>query len=443
LSGSERLAARLGRLLRSAQAEHRLPSVSAAAIRGKDVVWARAAGLADVESGRVATPNTQYRIGSITKSFTAAAVLQLRDAGRLSLDDPLDRHLPGTPHGSLTVRTMLSHLSGLQREPPGEIWESMRDHSREGLLAALADAELLFSPGEQWHYSNLAYSLLGELVARLSGLEWIDYVRERLFAPAGLERTTFAPVEPAARGYFVEPYTDVVRREHDVELDSSAPIGQLWSTAPDLCRWAAFLADPDPSALRPESAREMRAFQGMIDQESWTIGYGLGLMLYRHGDRVLFGHDGGMPGFLARLAYSEKEQVGAVALVASSAGAVYGPLALDLAAAAADEWPADPDVWKPGEEPPPDIAGVLGRWWTEGSEFVFSWRGGKLEARSAAATAKAPPATFEQLGPDLFRTASGRERGEPLRVVRDGSGEVVKLYWATYPCTRTPELFGP
>jgi hypothetical protein len=90
-----------------------------------------------------------------------------------------------------------------------------------------------------------------------------------------------------------------------------------------------------------------------------------------------------------------------------------------------------------------EIAQLLGRWWSEGDESIFSWRGGRLEARLADAPSGREPSVFEREGEDLYRVVSGRERGETLRVVRDESGEVVKLYWATYPFTRTPEVFGP
>src|ERR671925_2299451 len=109
----ETLNADLERIVRRAQAEQRVPSISAALFRGRDVRWSGAVGLADVEAGREATPDTQYAIASITKTFTAAAVMQLRDAGRLELDDTLAEHIPEAAHGTLTLRRMLLHPSGL------------------------------------------------------------------------------------------------------------------------------------------------------------------------------------------------------------------------------------------------------------------------------------------------------------------------------------------
>ena len=117
-------------------------------------------------------------------------------------------------------------------------------------------------------------------------------------------------------------------------------------------------------------------------------------------------------------------------------------LALALAEATLELEPAEPEPWRPGEAPPDDVRPLLGRWWSEGEEFVFAWRGGRLEARAAALAAWRPPAVFEREGDDSWRTVSGRERGELLRVVRDEGGAVTKLYWATYPLTRDQRAFG-
>ena len=176
-----------------AQRAGRLPSVSAAVFRGEELAWSEAIGLADVEQGVEASPDTQYAVASITKTFTAASILQLRDEGKLDLEDPLSKHLPEAAHGTLTLRRMLAHASGLQREPPGEIWETLSFPDEEELLAGLEDAEQVLPPMAAWHYSNLAYALLGLVVARISGTPFREYVQVRLLGPVGLERTTWGP----------------------------------------------------------------------------------------------------------------------------------------------------------------------------------------------------------------------------------------------------------
>jgi CubicO group peptidase (beta-lactamase class C family) len=433
--------AELSRLVREAQANERIPSLTAAAMGNGEVVWQEALGLASVEPEERATTDTQYRVGSITKTFTAAAVMQLRDAGELSLDDRLEQHLPDAHHGTLTLRRMLAHVSGLQREMPGYVWETLDFPDRAGLVSGLVDAQQVLPPGARWHYSNLAFALLGEVVARRSGLDYEDYVSERLLSPLGLSRTTFDRAPPAANAYFVEPYADRVRPEQNVIKGAFAAAGSLWSTTADLARWGVALVDGAEGVLRPETVEEMRAFQSMADLEEWKLGWGLGLMLAREGDRIFVGHSGAMPGFLAFLAVSPKERSGAVVLVNSGAGVKIEELTRKLAVVAAEAYPPEPEPWRPTDGVPTELEPLLGRWWSEGTEFVIRYRNGKLEARAAEAPASAPPAVFEPDGEDRFRGASGPEQGEQLEVVRGSDGAVDKLYWATYPMTRAPQSF--
>ena len=121
----------LSRILRAGQVEHRVPSLSAAVYRSGEVVWSEAVGIADAD-GAEATPDTQYRIGSISKTFTAASIMLLRDEGKLDLDDPLSAHVPEAHHGGPTIRRLLAHSSGIQREPPGEVWETLDVPARAG-----------------------------------------------------------------------------------------------------------------------------------------------------------------------------------------------------------------------------------------------------------------------------------------------------------------------
>lgn len=432
---------RFRRLALEAQRAGRLPSLAAAVFRGGELVWSDAVGLADAEEQVEATPDTQYAVASITKTFTAVSVLQLRDEGKLDLDEPLSRYLPEAAHGSPTLRRMLAHASGLQREPPGVVWETLDFPAEEELLARLGEAEQVLAGGAVWHYSNLAYALLGHVVARVSGAPFRDYVQERLLGPLGLTRTTWGPEAPAAKPYFVEPYSDAVRREPELELGGNGGASGLSSTVVDLARWGSFLADPDEAVLAAASVAEMHELQIMAEPD-WTLGWGLGIELWRRGERIFGGHTGGFPGFLSMFTYSRRDRVGAVVLTNSGRCPKLSETGLALAEAALEELASDREPWAPEDPPPEEIMPLLGRWWSEGDETVFSWRHGKLEARLATAPSEREPSVFEPEGDDRFRTVSGGERGEVLRVVRDEAGAVAKLYWATYPFTRTPELFG-
>ncbi len=427
-------------MLAAAQAEQRMPSVSAAVFRGDELIWQQALGLADVERGVEATPETQYRIGSITKTFTAVGVLQLRDAGELSLDEPLTTYLPESAHAP-TIGRMLAHSSGLQREPPGEIWETMKAPSREELLAGTTDAEQVLEPGSWWHYSNLAFALLGEVVARAHGGTWEEALRTRILEPLGLSRTTAEEADPAARGYFVEPYSDAVRLEPELDLGGAGALGKLWSTTGDLARWGAFLGAGDDRVLKASTLEEMSHVRAMVDHAGWTLAWGTGLELYRRGEHVFVGHGGAMPGHLAGLVVDRTTKIGAAVLTNSGAGASPEKLALDLATAAIGALPAVVEPWQPGDAVPLELEPLLGPWWTEGHQIVLSWRRGRLEAKLLDGVPGRDTSYFEPDGPDRFRSVEGRERGELLRVVRDEDGGVEKLYFATYPLRREPSTF--
>jgi CubicO group peptidase (beta-lactamase class C family) len=437
VSAPETLTAELERLVRREQRDKRLPSIAAAVVRGGELAWETAVGIADVGEQREATPDTQYRVGSITKTFTAAAILQLRDAGRLDLEDTLDQHVEGVPHAP-SLRRLLSHTSGLQRETHDDAWLTKRFVDAAELVETLERAEQVLPPGARFHYSNLAFALLGIVVEHVSGLAYPDYVRRRLLEPLGLERTSFEPQAPVATGYLVQPYADGVWDEAPLETGAWIAAGQLWGTVRDFFRWAAFLADPDESVLSRASVEEMRTVQTIDDHERWTSGYGLGLGLRREGERVLAGHGGSMPGFIAGVLVSPRERVGAAVLTNSSTARI-AELVPKLVTTTADRWPVPPEPWRVEEPPPPgDVAPLLGLWFLEADEVVFSWRNGRLEARAPDDPAWKPPSVFAREGEDRWRTESGAEHGEALRLERDDEGRIVRMVWAGYPVTREP-----
>jgi CubicO group peptidase (beta-lactamase class C family) len=421
---------RLERILLTRQAE-RLPSLAAAVVRGGETVWAHAVGTADYEIATEATADTQYRIGSITKTFTAVAVMQLRDAGKLDLDDRVEQHLPGIAIGSPTVRRMLAHLSGLQREP-GDMWVSGIAPTTEEMIAAMDQYELVLPAARAHHYSNLAYGLLGEIVARLSGEEYTAYVDNRILAPLGLTRTTWDERPPRAAGYLVDEYAGTAAREPHTLLDGIAAMGQLWSTGGDLARWAVVLAQGADGVLDEETADELWSPQVMMNPDDWTVGWGLGIQLVNHEGRIFGGHGGAMPGFLAGLYLTREAKTGAAVLTNAGSRAPTIDIALELAGATLELWPPDIEPWRPEQPPPAEIAPLLGRWWSEGSEFVFSWRDGHLTAQLPGAPSRIKPSVFEPIDGG-YRVVSGRERGERLRV--DGD----RLIWAGYIFTRAQE----
>src|SRR3954452_1822525 len=430
MSAPELLSAQLARLVAQEQRPSRLPSVAAAVLRDGELAWETAVGAADVRASRDATPDTQYRIGSITKTFTAAAIMQLRDAGKLDLEDRLDRHVEGAAHAP-ALRRLLSHTSGLQRETHDDAWLHKRFASVPELLETFHEAEQILPPGARFHYSNLAFALLGIVVERVSGLPYVDYVGRHLLQPVGLKRTTFEPDENAATGYLVKPYVDGVWDEAPVETGAWVAAGQMWGTVHDLCRWARFLAEPDESVLAKRTVEEMRTLQSMSDHVRWTSGYGLGLQLFRDGERIMIGHGGSMPGFIANVRISVEDNVG-VALLTNESDAQIDALASKLVATTVEQWPVPPRVGEVKEPPPADVEPLLGIWFMEGSQLVFRWRDGQLEAKFADSPDFMPPAVFERESETRWRIVSGWEHGELLRI------EEGRMVLSGYPVTREP-----
>jgi CubicO group peptidase (beta-lactamase class C family) len=433
----------LRRTVAQRQADWRAPALIAGVVRDGALTWSFGLGTPDV-TRRDEPPgaNTAFAIGSITKTFTATLVLQLRDEGKLALDDPLGAHLPGGKHAGITLRSLVSHASGLQREPVGAVWDDLRMPSIEAVVARLDDAEQVLPARLRWHYSNLAFALLGEVVARVDGRDWAQALQVRLLDPLGMTRTGLDPAEPRALGYYTDPFADRVHPEKWVDMAAFSAAGGLWSTIEDLARWAAFLADGADGVLSADTLGEMSRPEIMADLQRWTLAWGLGLQLFRRGERVLAGHGGAMPGFLAGIAVRRAERVGAIVLANTTAGAAPSELAAELVCEVLDADPPMPQPWQPGPPVPDELAPLVGRWWSEGSPFAFSVRNGALEARLESAPATTPPAVFERVSAGVYRTVSGREQGEALRIERDALGAVHRLFWASYPFTREPQTFG-
>ena len=433
----------LQRLVVERQRDGRVPGVFAGVVRGGGLVWSTGVGAKNI--GYLDTPpgpDDQFIVASNTKTFTAVLVMQLRDAGKLSLDDTLDRFFPETQHRGLTIRQCLSHASGMQREPVGDIWETLDNPDVETLVRGFEQAERVHPPHKWWHYSNLVFSMLGELVARVDGRSWQKSLQARILDPLEMRRTTVGLDGSQVQGYYVPPFTDVPVPEPVLDLRGMAPCGGLASTAEDLARWAAFVADPVAEVLSGDTVEEMCTPQIMIDAERWTTAMGLGFFLQRSGDRTYVGHTGGMPGHVTAVFTDREAGTGAVVLTNSSTPPDIAEWAVTLADHVTEHDPIEPAPWRPGTSVPDELAELLGRWYSEGSAFDFSVRIGRLEARSPLLPKDKPSSVFEKISDDLYRTVAGREAGELLRIGRDESGAVRKLNWATYLVTRAPLPFG-
>jgi CubicO group peptidase (beta-lactamase class C family) len=419
------LTAALEARLRATQHAERLPAVAAAIARDGTMLFEGGAGEPQPTTG------TQFRIGSITKTFTAALVMQLRDEGRLRLDDRLDLYISDTVAGHLTLRMLLSHTSGLTAEPAGPFWEAT-GRTRDEVVGGLRDEDLVLKPGQAFHYSNVGFALLGQVVEHLREQSWADALRTRILEPLGLTRTTYAPTAPFAQGWRVHPFASTLTAEPHADTGAMAPAGQIWSTPGDVVRWGQFLAAPVPEVLHPDTVEEMATPVVFADPDHWTFAYGLGLGIARHGERLLVGHGGSMPGFSANLSVARRERV-VGAIVTNAWGGRQGTFLQDAIDAALQQ-PAEQAPWH--TEPVPDeIAGLLGTWWYRGLPLVLAYRQGALHLDLP--NNLGTRARLDMIDRNTFRAASGDMRGETLRVMRDDAGVASVLDINTWLLTRT------
>jgi CubicO group peptidase (beta-lactamase class C family) len=428
------------RRLAHEQAACRAPSLVAAVVRDGGIVWSGGRGRVD---GARPGADTQYRIGSITKTFIAVLVMRLRDEGRLDLADPLDKHLQGTILGDRTIAQLLSHSSGVTSESPGVWWERVPGGDFTALSDSLGPEALVLRGGSKLHYSNVGYGVLGELVSRMRGASWLDVVNSELLRPLGMDRTTPHPVAPHALGWAVHPHADVLLPEPTPDAGAMAPAGQLWSTLTDLARWLRFIAGDTSGILHPDTVAEMRAPVMVDDADTWTAGFGLGLQLVRDSGRRLAGHTGSMPGFLAAVLTDGGTDTGALVLANSTSGVGIVGLALDLIKMSDEFEPELPAEWQPVASVSADLLDLTGTWYWGPTPYVLKLHdGGWLELVPAGGAGRS--SRFRPSGDSTWTGLDAYFAGETLRVCRDGAGGVTHLDLATFIFTRRPyEPAGP
>ena len=423
----------LSHRLATEQSERRLPSLVAGVVRDGDLVWSDAFGTLDGRHGGPAPGDgTQYRLGSISKTFVAVEVMRLRDEGRLDVGDVIGTHLPELDLGPVTIAQLLTHTSGLQAETDGPWWERVPGEPWDPKAASAA--HLRFTPGTRFHYSNVGYSVLGELVARLRDEPWHAAVKAGILDPLGMTRTTTRPEPPAAPGIAVHPFADLLQPEPEHDAEAMAPAGQLWSTVGDLARWAAFLAGRTAGVLKPETLDEMLHPVAINDvpDVAWGGAHALGWQVWNVDGRRFAGHGGSMPGFLAVLRVDLTSGDGVVLFTNATTG--LGTAATDLLNLLAETEPHAPEPWSADSTQADDVA-LTGEWFwgTQSFTLVLQPDGGLR----LGTPGEGRGARFVRSG-DGWVGLEGYYAGEPLTVRRDDDGRPVQLDLASFVFTRTP-----
>lgn len=309
------------------------PGLAVGIIYDQELIWAKGFGWSDTEKKIAATPRTIYRIGSITKLFTATAVMQLRDREKLRLDDPIVKYIPGFEIQSrypeappITVRHLLTHTSGLPREAAFPYWTDHIFPSRDEIIEGLRGQETTFPSETKYKYSNLALALAGEVVTAASGEPYEQFIEKNILEPLGMTDTsvnlTAGRKDRLAAGCSrrladgkrtVMPYTDA---------KGIAPAANMSSTVEDLARFISlqFRNDPPggPQILKPSTLREMHRVHWLLP--GWRAGRGLGFSVRRFGDKTLVGHAGWVAGYQTQIGFVPEDKIGAVVLTSADDG---------------------------------------------------------------------------------------------------------------------------
>jgi CubicO group peptidase (beta-lactamase class C family) len=396
--GAEQFNAKLASFVR----ENRVYGAAAGVVHDGELVWSGGAGFADLAARRPSGPDVLYRIASITKTFTGTAILQLRDAGKLDLDDQVVTWIPeladcASPEtiGGVTLRRLLSHESGLVSEPPGTDFMAEPPVYQGVVARNLERVGEIFTavpPNTQVKYCNLGYQLLGEVVSRVSEIPYPQYVAERILTPLEMSSTGFEPLEPAlakrrAVGYSGRAFSDELAVAPAMPPEWAE--GGLWSTVADLGRWLSFqlAAHPGPADLTGEptdspvlsaaTRREMHKPRYLSDDE-WTTAWGISWYAVRKDDVTWVQHSGGLPGFASGACFDRASRVGAIVLVNGSGDAPQ--LAMALGAQARELAAAAPPELAAPKPTPADLRPLLGLYAPPDLSFMVrvEWRDGKL-----------------------------------------------------------------
>ncbi len=422
----------------------RIPGLSIAVVLDQNIVWSRGFGRADIEGRVPATPRTIYRAASITKLFTATALMQLRDAGRLRLDDPVVKFLPWfkpvNPFPAappITIWDLLTHTSGLPSEAAFPYWTDHVFPTREQIMKALPSQTLVYPPGTRYKYSNLGLILAGEVAAAVSGESWDGYVKKHILGPLGMADTSASlpdsRIPLLARGYSRLLPGDIRTILPIVDYKGTSPADNLTTTVEDLARFMMLQFRDDPASKGPvlcgTTLREMQRAQWMFP--SWTGGRGIGFLLRRSGNRTIVGHGGWVGGYRSQIGFVPEDKIGVVVMMNCDDGtpnlyldralALVGPALLKSAARPEAEPVPDP-AWK-------SYVGLYtdSTFW-DNEVLILN---GKLVIYGHGYPPEDDPAdTLVELQPvskHVFRSSGPNGDGEPVRFEMDGDGKVVRI----------------
>ena len=308
------------------------PSLSVSFIHDQDLIYAKSVGHANPNKIIKATPDTLYRIASLSKLFTSISIMQLRDAGKLNLNDPVQKHLKwyGIKQkyplsDDVTIAGLLTHSSGLPRELDTPYWSYRRGYpfpDLDELIAVSSKQETLYRAWDRYQYSNLAFMLLGQVVATASNMDYHEYVLENVLKPMKLTNT-FSDIDKSKHGKELAIGYGALNRNRDrmevpfIDAKATASAAGFSSSAKDLAKFAMWqlklLHGNGDDVLDQNSLREMMRPHSVTANLDNAVGYGF--QLYNRDGKKYIGHSGGFMGFQSHYLIEPDQKIGAVALM--------------------------------------------------------------------------------------------------------------------------------
>jgi CubicO group peptidase (beta-lactamase class C family) len=335
----------LERYITQVVSNQRVVGLSIGIVRDQQLAWSAGFGHADFEDHRPPDARTLFRFDSNTKPVTSMAILQLRDDGLLDLDDQLVNYIPefagvqqiaGTV-ADVTLRRLLTHRSGLSGEVPGTWHSTGIGPTIEEVLAGIGTCGIVIPPDSQHKYCNLGFVLLGEVVSRLSGRPYADYVRNAIFEPLDMLDSTFDPDSSEIRRVTQHSWSPTNSRPgaaRDLVFNDRLAAGGLHSTVQDMTKWISLQFRRDRALprggaqiLSGTSIREMH--QPQYTDDDWTDGWCIGFSAVRRGNHVYLGHGGGNPGSLSRTAFHLGSNTGVIVVTNSDGHTAQRDVALE------------------------------------------------------------------------------------------------------------------
>ncbi len=304
-----------------------LPGLSVGIVYDQDLIWSKGFGYATVEKKVPATPQTVYRIASITKLFTCTAIMQLRDQNKLKLDDPIAKYLPWfkiknrfPDAPAITIRQLMTHTSGLPREAAFPYWTDHEFPTIEKIIATLPKQETIYPSATKLKYSNLGIALLGQIIVKVSGEAYETYIKNHILKPLNMSNTsvnlTDEHKERLATGYGRRLPDGTRKIMPFIDAKGLTPAANMSSTVEDLAKFISLQfrdgALGNDQILKGSTLREMQRIHWL--QPNWKNGWGLGFSISHRDDKSFVGHGGWVAGFRTQITFCPDEKIGVIVM---------------------------------------------------------------------------------------------------------------------------------